>query len=76
VNPVKTQGRATSIVSFDPAATVSNPLIKPENLAGAVRSSVPPLPANETVCPAETVEWNSSVEAPKISSDPVPVTAP
>ena len=74
VKPEKTHGPATSIASFAP--TVSKPLILPANPCGAVRSSVPPLPVNETVWPAATVESNSSVEAPEISSDPVPVTAP
>jgi hypothetical protein len=74
VKPEKAHGPATSIASFAP--TVSKPLILPANPYGAVRSSVPPLPVNESVWPAATVESNSSVEAPEISSVPLPATAP
>ena len=70
VKPVKTQGLATSILSFDPAPTVSKPLIEPANPAGACSASSPPLPVNETVWPAATVESNSSVEDAEMVSVP------
>ncbi len=72
--PRRPHGPATSIASFVP--TVSKPLILPANPCGSVRSSAPPLPVNETVWPGATVESNSSVEAPEISSVPLPATAP
>ena len=43
VKPVKTQGTATEIVSFDPAAAVSKPLMRPKNAAGSLSASSPPL---------------------------------
>ncbi len=75
MKPVKTQGPATSIVSFDPAPAVSKPPIKPANPAGSSSMSSPPLPVNEAVWPPATAESNSSVAAPEIWSDPVPEIA-
>ena len=72
VKRVKTQGPATSIVSFDPAP--AKPLMRPANPDGSCSASSPPLPVNEAVWPALTIESNSRVEAPETMSFPVPYT--